>query len=154
MTAQCVVGIRGDLLRLANSYCYLLPLGPDSHDLLPSFTMTDIFSLKGSNAAITGAAGQALPPRFICLVYSPHAQRDRAIGTQTAIRFAKAGASTLLLSDISQDALDTLSQTLKLHEPFPDCRFIFHICDVSDDEQVAGLLARLDKFGGVDRALI
>ncbi|KAI8628151.1 putative short-chain dehydrogenase/reductase family protein [Xylariaceae sp. FL1651] len=92
--------------------------------------MTEIYSLKGKNIAITGVAG--------------------AIGTQTAIRFAKAGASTLLLSDISQKALDSLQQALERNGPLPDCRVIYHICDVAVDEQMAGLLAQLDGFGGVD----
>ncbi|GAP87072.1 putative short-chain dehydrogenase reductase family [Rosellinia necatrix] len=92
--------------------------------------MTEIYSLEGRNVAITGVAG--------------------AIGTQIAIRFAKAGAKTLLLSDVSQSALDGLREALERHGPFPHTRIVEATCDVSDDAQVAGLLARLDGLGGVD----
>ncbi|KAI0873981.1 putative short-chain dehydrogenase/reductase family protein [Hypoxylon argillaceum] len=76
--------------------------------------------------------------------------RRSAIGTQIAVRFAKAGASILLLSDISQTALENLRRTLERHGPFPNTRVIEMICDVSDDKKMASLLARLDDYGGVD----
>ncbi|CAE7033409.1 hypothetical protein PTNB73_04860 [Pyrenophora teres f. teres] len=89
-----------------------------------------MFSLKGKNAAITGAGG--------------------AIGTQIAISFAEAGASTILLSDISKEALDRLQ---KLLDSKPSCSatcFLYQVCDVSIDEQVAELVAKLDEHGGLD----
>ncbi|POR32442.1 Putative short-chain dehydrogenase reductase family [Tolypocladium paradoxum] len=89
-----------------------------------------VFSLKGKNVAITGAAG--------------------SIGTQTALLFAKSGASTLLLSDVSSDALDKLHQTFRLNAPLPETRLIFHACDVTDEKSVADLIAQLDQFDGVD----
>ncbi|KAK1913823.1 hypothetical protein P3342_007068 [Pyrenophora teres f. teres] len=92
--------------------------------------LSTMFSLKGKNAAITGAGG--------------------AIGTQIAISFAEAGASTILLSDISKEALDRLQ---KLLDSKPSCSatcFLYQVCDVSIDEQVAELVAKLDEHGGLD----
>ncbi|KAI6350645.1 hypothetical protein MCOR25_010516 [Pyricularia grisea] len=92
--------------------------------------MTELYSLKGKNVVITGAGG--------------------SIGTQTAILFAKSGASTLLLSDVSQSALDALRCALARNGPFPDSTFIFHACDVSDDGSMADLFSQLDPLGGPD----
>ncbi|KAF1937493.1 NAD(P)-binding protein, partial [Clathrospora elynae] len=88
------------------------------------------FSLKGKNAAITGAGG--------------------AIGTQTAISFAEAGASTILLSDVSREALDRLQKLLDSKSSYSATCFLYQICNVSNDEQVAELLAKLDEHGGLD----
>ena len=78
----------------------------------------------------------------------------RSIGTQTAILAAKQGASTLLLSDLSDSALEKLKKSLALHEAsFPDCRLLYQICDVSDESQVVQLFAQLDTYGGPDATI-
>ncbi|EOA91191.1 uncharacterized protein SETTUDRAFT_84759 [Exserohilum turcica Et28A] len=89
-----------------------------------------MLSLKGKNAVITGAAG--------------------AIGTQTAISFAEAGASTILLSDVSSDALARLEKLLASKPSCSSTRFLTQVCDVSNEEQVAALLGQLDEHGGID----
>ncbi|KAL0935883.1 short-chain dehydrogenase reductase family [Colletotrichum truncatum] len=90
--------------------------------------MSELFQLTGKNVVITGAAG--------------------SIGTQTAIVFAKAGAN-LLLSDVSNKALEDLQQNLELHGPYPG-RVEYKTCDVSDENDVASLVQHLDQHGGVD----
>ncbi|TDZ20881.1 2,5-dichloro-2,5-cyclohexadiene-1,4-diol dehydrogenase [Colletotrichum orbiculare MAFF 240422] len=90
--------------------------------------MSDLFKLTGKNVIVTGAAG--------------------SIGTQIAILFAQTGAN-LLLSDISETALDRLRSALGLHEPFPG-RIMYATCDVAREEDVMSLVQILDQYGGVD----
>lgn len=92
--------------------------------------MADLQSLQGKNIVITGAGG--------------------SIGTQTTLVFAHAGASILLLADISADVLDTLRQKIEQQTKKIHCRLIFQVCDITDENQVSHLLAHLDPFGGVD----
>ncbi|KAK2731540.1 short-chain dehydrogenase reductase family [Colletotrichum kahawae] len=90
--------------------------------------MSELFQLTGKNVIITGAAG--------------------SIGTQIAILFAKSGAN-LLLSDVSNKALEDLRQNVELHGPHPG-RVDYKTCDVSNEDDVAALVQYLDQYGGVD----
>lgn len=75
---------------------------------------------------------------------------NRSIGAQITILFAKNGASALLLCDVAQSALDAVHDALRLNGPFPDCRLISRVLDVSDEGQVAAAISQLDPLGGVD----
>jgi NAD(P)-dependent dehydrogenase (short-subunit alcohol dehydrogenase family) len=84
--------------------------------------------LAGKNAVITGGAG--------------------GIGLETAVLFAKEGAS-VLLADISEPALE--KALAKIKELVPDHPRIEIIkCDVSKEADVQAAIESQDKHGGVD----
>ncbi|CEJ90399.1 Putative Short-chain dehydrogenase/reductase family protein [[Torrubiella] hemipterigena] len=84
--------------------------------------------LAGKNAIITGAAG--------------------GIGLETAILFAKEGAS-VLLSDISTPALEkALAKVKQLVPNAPRVEVVQ--CDVSKEDQIKAMVESLDAWGGMD----
>jgi NAD(P)-dependent dehydrogenase (short-subunit alcohol dehydrogenase family) len=84
--------------------------------------------LEGKNCIITGGAG--------------------GIGLETAILFAREGAS-ILLSDISGPALD--KAIAKVKEVVPEAKKVeSKITDVSKESDVKAMLEHLDSWGGVD----
>ncbi|KAI0120668.1 short-chain dehydrogenase [Xylariales sp. AK1849] len=83
--------------------------------------------LAGKNAIITGAAG--------------------GIGLETAILFAKEGAS-ILLTDISEPALQKAKA--KVTQLVPHSRVETTVCDVSKESQVQAAVEAMDSWGGVD----
>lgn len=84
--------------------------------------------LSGKNAIITGAAG--------------------GIGLETAVLFAKEGAS-VLLADISEPAL--AKALAKVTELVPNAQRVqTMVCDVSKEASVKAMVESQDKFGGID----
>ncbi|OIW31407.1 short-chain dehydrogenase/reductase family protein [Coniochaeta ligniaria NRRL 30616] len=84
--------------------------------------------LAGKNAIITGGAG--------------------GIGLETAILFAKEGAS-VMLADISAPALEKAKA--KVLELVPGAKRVeTKICDVSKEADIQALVESLDSWGGVD----
>ncbi|KAL7805207.1 hypothetical protein V8C44DRAFT_341180 [Trichoderma aethiopicum] len=84
--------------------------------------------LAGKNAIITGAAG--------------------GIGLETAILFAKEGAS-VLLADISEPALEKALAKVKQLVPNAP-RLETRKCDVSKEADVQAMIESLDAWGGLD----
>jgi NAD(P)-dependent dehydrogenase (short-subunit alcohol dehydrogenase family) len=84
--------------------------------------------LAGKNAVITGAAG--------------------GIGLETAILFAREGAS-ILMTDISVPGLEKAKA--KILELVPHtCRLETQVCDVSKESEVQAVVESLDSWGGLD----
>ncbi|MCJ1300958.1 hypothetical protein MMC08_003757 [Hypocenomyce scalaris] len=84
--------------------------------------------LEGKNAIITGAAG--------------------GIGLETAILFAREGAS-VLMADISEPALaKALAKVKEVLLYYPRVETIK--CDVSKESDVAAMVEHVDSWGGVD----
>ncbi|KAF2499526.1 putative short-chain dehydrogenase/reductase family protein [Lophium mytilinum] len=84
--------------------------------------------LGGKVCIVTGAAG--------------------GIGLETCILFAREGAR-VLMADISQSALDKSSARLRELVPHAE-KIDTIICDVSKEDQVEAMVARVDSWGGVD----
>jgi len=83
--------------------------------------------LAGKNTIITGAAG--------------------GIGLETSILFAKEGAN-VLMSDINEEQLNKAVKRVK--EFASDVEVEGFVCDVSKEDQVEKMVARVDGWGGLD----
>ncbi|KAK0553796.1 hypothetical protein OC846_000444 [Tilletia horrida] len=68
------------------------------------------------------------------------------IGRATALQFAHEGASHLYLTDLEEDNLSDLKQTI--NKSYPDVQVTILGCDASDEEAVKGLCDRAIKENG------
>lgn len=85
--------------------------------------------LEGKVACITGGAG--------------------GIGLETTILFLREGCS-VLMADISQQALDLAVQRIKKFVPEPHPRLTTVVCDVTSEASLQEAIESQDEFGGLD----
>ncbi len=73
----------------------------------------------------------------------------QGLGEALAYRFAQEGCRGLLLTDIQQEPIQRVAETV--HAQHPDCQTLGLVCDVRDEAQVAHVVqVGVQQFGRID----